>query len=44
MVVRRGKMGGLGQVRVGSIGFAGHGSKHVIFKRVNWVAGRVESG
>ena len=42
--IRRGKMGGSGWVWVGSIGFAGqtgHGSKRVIFKRVNWVAGQV---
>ena len=33
-----------GRVQVGSIGFTGRGSKHVIFKQVNWVAGRVGSG
>ena len=40
---RRGKTGGSGRVRVGSIGFAGqtgHGSKRVIFKRVNRVTGQ----
>ena len=40
---RRGKTGGSGRVRVGSIGFAGqtgHGSKRVIFKRVNQVTGQ----
>ena len=44
---RRGKTGGSGRVRVGSIGFTGqtgHGSKRVIFKQVNRVAGRVGSG
>ena len=42
-VVRRGKTGGSGRVRVGSIGFAGqtgHGSKRVFFKRVNRVTGQ----
>ena len=40
---RHGKTGGSGQVRVGLIRFAGqtgHGSKPVIFKRVNRVAGQ----
>ena len=42
--IRRGKMGGSGWVWVGSIGFVdqtGHGSKRVIFKQVNRVAGQV---
>ena len=40
---RRGKTGGSGRVRVGSTGFAGqtgHGSKRVIFNRVNRVTGQ----
>ena len=40
---RRGKTGRSGRGRVGSIGFAGqtdHGSKRVIFKRVNRVTGQ----
>ena len=40
--LRHGKTGGSGRVRVGSIGSrvkTGHGSKHVIFKRVNRVTG-----
>ena len=48
---RRGKTGGSGRVRVGSIGFAGqtgHGSKRVIFKTGQSGCGsngsRVESG
>ena len=36
---RRGKMGGSGWVQVGSIGFSGRGSKHVIFIQVNQVTG-----
>ena len=42
---RRGKTGGSDRVRVGSIGFVGqkgHGSKRVIFKRVNRVAGQTD--
>ena len=39
-VHRRGKTGGSGRVRVGSIGSTGHGSKRVIFKRVNRVTGQ----
>ena len=44
---RHGKTGGSGRVRVGSIGSrvkTGYGSKRVIFKRVNWVAGQMGRG
>ena len=44
---RHGKTGGSGQVRVGSIGSrvkTGHGSKRVIFKLVNRVAGQTGRG
>ena len=43
MSLRNGKTGGSGRVRVGSIESrvkTGHGSKRVIFKWVNWVAGQ----
>ena len=44
---RHGKTGGSGRVRVGSIGSrvkTGHGSKRVIFKQVNRVAGQTGHG
>ena len=47
LLSRRGKTGGSGRVRVGSIGSAGqtgHGSKRVIFKRVNRVTGQSDFG
>ena len=47
MSLRNGKTGGSGRVRVGSIESrvkTGHGSKRVIFKWVNWVAGQTGRG
>ena len=47
MSLRNGKTGGSGRCRVGSIESrvkTGHGSKRVIFKWVNWVAGQTGRG